>query len=457
MMATNISGEQQMLRRRWLVWVPAALSCWVVYFHRVGTGVVADNLMRDFAIERASDLGILASIYFYTYALAQVPAGILADYFGPRLTISIALLVSVVGALLFGWTDTLSGLYLGRFLASLGVSLIYVNIVKIHAEWFRAREFGTMSGLIVLVGNAGSLVAATPLAVVVEALGWRSSFYMIAVFSLLMALLCWLLIRNRPTDIGLPSIAAIEGREGCMHSPAVAKPSIGGSLKQVLGNRHTWTPFFASSLIYGVYMTVVGLWGVSYFMQVYGMSRFDASNHLLLMVAGNMLGGPLFGFFSDRFGFRRLPYVGATAFFLAIWLLLTFWNQAKPPEWALYPICLAIGLGVSGITLTVACVKEVNSSHITGMAAGVANSGAFVGAAFLQPLFGWILDQYWQGVVEQGVKIYPAIAYQQAFLLCAAVLAVGLVFVLNIKETYCRNVGDELQTTLSIAKVSRNG
>jgi sugar phosphate permease len=452
-MAADVSGGQQMLLRRWLVWVPAALSCWAVYFHRVGTGVVADNLMRDFAIERASDLGILASIYFYTYALAQVPAGILADYFGPRLTISIALIVSAAGALLFGWTDTLSGLYAGRFLASLGVSLIYVNIVKIHAEWFRAREFGTMSGLIVLVGNAGSLAAATPLAVVVESFGWRSSFYMIAVFSLLMALLCWLFIRNRPTDLGLPSIAAIEDQEGCISSPAAVRLSIGDSLKLVMGNRYTWTPFLASSLIYGVYMTVVGVWGVPYFMQVYGMSRIDASNHLLLMAAGNMLGGPLFGYLSDRIGFRRLPYTGATVFFLVIWLLLTFWNQAKPPEWALYPLCLAIGLGVSGITLTVACVKEVNSSHITGMAAGVANSGAFVGAAFLQPMFGWVLDQYWQGAVEHGVKIYPAAAYQQAFLLCAAALAVGLALAMNIRETYCRNIGDELQNELQIAKI----
>jgi MFS family permease len=154
---------------------------------------------------------------------------------------------------------------------------------------------------------------------------------------------------------------------------------------------------------------------------------------------------PLFGIISDRVGFRRLPYVGGTSFFLAIWLLLTFWNQAQPPEWALYPLCLAIGLGVSEITLTVACVKEVNSLHITGMAAGVANSGAFVGAAFLQPVFGWILDQHWQGAMEHGVKIYPASAYQQAFILCAVVLAIGLALALNIRETYCRNIGDELQ------------
>lgn len=179
-------------------------------------------------------------------------------------------------------------------------------------------------------------------------------------------------------------------------------------------------------------------------MQVYGMSRIDASNHLLLLAAGNMLGGPLLGFLSDRSGLRRLPYIGGTAFFLVVWLLLTFAHQAKLPAWTLYPLCLAIGLGVSGISLTVACIKEVNLPQLTGMAAGIANSGPFVGAVFLQPLFGWILDRHWQGTVAQGVKIYPAAAYQQALLLCAAALAVGLALTLNIRETHCRNISDEL-------------
>jgi len=200
-------------RWRWAVWTPAALSFLAAYFHRTVTGIVADSLMRDFAIARAAELGILASIYFYTYAVLQIPAGIMADFCGPRRTISVGLLVSAAGALLFGGTDNIAGLYLGRFLSSLGVSVIYVNIVKIHAEWFRMREFGTMSGLIVIGGNAGSLLAATPLAFVVEALGWRSAFYIIAAYSLLMAAVCWLMLRDRPSDIGLPSIAEVESRE----------------------------------------------------------------------------------------------------------------------------------------------------------------------------------------------------------------------------------------------------
>lgn len=432
---------RQLNKRRWLIWIPATIAFMAAYFHRTVVGVVADNLMRDFAIERASDLGVLAAIYFYTYAAMQVPAGILADFFGPRRTIALALAVSAAGAALFGWAETLSALYAGRFLASLGVGLIFVNIVKIQAEWFRSREFATVSGLIVFIGNAGALLAATPLAFIVEALGWRAAFYIIAAYSAGMAAVCWLMIRNSPADAGLPTIAAIERHEGSAAAPPPAeRQSVGASIKTVLSNRHTWTPFFVSVAVYGVYMAILGVWGVPYFMQVYGMSRVMASNLIMVIVAGNMIGGPLMGYLSDRVGFRSWPYTGITAFFLAVWLTLTVWNGARPPEWALYPICFGIGLGMSGITLTVPCVKEVNPPHTTGIAAGLANSGPFIGAALMQPAFGWVLDTHWQGAVEQGVKIYPLAAYQSAFWLCAAVLAAGLVLSLFIKETRCSTI-----------------
>lgn len=430
----------QLERRRWFIWTPVAVAFLAAYFHRTVTGVVADSLMRDFAIERATDLGILASIYFYTYAVLQIPAGILADFYGPRRTVSIAMLLAACGAAFFGWAETLWGLYVGRFLASFGVALIYVNLVKIHAEWFRLREFGTMSGLTVLVGNAGSILAATPLAFLVDSLGWRPCFYIIAAYSLTMAVVCWLLVRNSPTDAGLPTIAEIERQEGAgslNNVPRAGGYSITACMRTVMINPYTWSPFFVSVAVYGVYMAIIGVWGVPYFMQVYGMSRVAASNHVMVMAMGNMIGGPTIGILSDRLGLRRWPYTAATSFFLLVLLVLTVWNGAKPPEWALYPICLAIGLGMSGITLTVACVKEVNPSHTTGIAAGIANSGPFVGGALMQPAFGWVLDRYWQGVMENGVKIYPASAFQNAFGLCAAVVAAGLVLTFLIKETRC--------------------
>ena len=121
-------------KRKW-IWLCAALAFLAAYFHRTMTGVVADSLMRDFSIAQASELGLLSSIYFYTYAVLQVPSGMLADRYGPRLVISASVVIAAAGAAVIGFAESLSSLYLGRFLASVGVSVIYVNVVKLRPCW----------------------------------------------------------------------------------------------------------------------------------------------------------------------------------------------------------------------------------------------------------------------------------------------------------------------------------
>lgn len=450
---TKLSTEwqyrvKQLNKRRWVIWVPLALAFMTAYFHRTATGVMSDSLMREFSITTASELGILSSIYFYVYAAMQMPTGILVDIYGPRRTVSIAMVVATIGAVVFGSATEITGVYLGRILITLGVGVIYVCIVKIYAEWFRLREFCTMSGVIVIVANAGSLLSATPLAFAVDALGWRISYYVIAAYSLVMAVLCWLVVRDKPSDVGLPSMEEIEMQEGQRASALSAAPMrIGDSVIQVLKNTNTWWPFLVASSVYGVFMAFMGIWGVPYFMQIHGLTRVEASNFIMFMAVGNMVGGPIIGFASDRIGLRKKPFTIITAFFLCIWLVMTCWEGAKPPLWVLSIVSLGIGIGTSGTALVVACAKEVNAPQAAGVAAGVANSGPFVGAALMQPAFGWVLDRYWQGVIENGVRIYPVEAFQSAFWFCAAVLAFGLFCTLRIKETRCCNVWAESSRT----------
>lgn len=444
-MDEEITKQQitQLNRRRWIVWAPLAFAFLATYFHRTATGVVADSLMREFSITGAADISYLASVYFYIYAVMQVPAGILADTLGPRRTILLALVTATLGATVFSTAQNILMLYIGRIFSSIGVSLIYINIVKIHAEWFRTREFTTMTGLIVVAGSAGFLLAATPLAIMVDWFGWRIAFLAIAAYSMIAAIACWCLVKDRPADLGLPDISTVEAGEGVVKEPIAAKAinyDIINGLKTVLGNVATWWPFLASVAVYGVYMTFMGLWAVPYFMQVYGMTRVTASGYIMAMSIGTMIGAPLIGLLSDHFALRRLPNTMFSVVFFALWLALTFWNGGKPPVWALYPLCFGLGLGMSGVNLNVACGKEITPPSLTGMVAGLVNSGSFIGAALLQPLFGWILDHSWQGMMENGIRVYPLSAYQNAFWWCAVILGLGALFTCLIKETRGVNI-----------------
>jgi sugar phosphate permease len=93
-----------------------------------------------------------------------------------------------------------------------------------------------MTGATILLGNAGSLLAAAPLAWVLTYVSWRTVFVAVGVFSLLLAVLAWWLVRNHPGEAGLPSLRELDGKAA--HLPHSGHWYEG--LKIVLKNRATW-------------------------------------------------------------------------------------------------------------------------------------------------------------------------------------------------------------------------
>jgi len=200
---------RKLVRLAWLIWGTAMAAQFLNLFHRIAGATVADRLMADFNLS-ATAVGTLMALLFYVYGFMQFPSGALADSLGPRKTLSLGCLVASLGAIVFGLAPSLPVLFVGRFLVSLGVSVVFVGVLKITAEWFRSRDFGFITALTMVICQGGALIATTPLALLVTWAGWRASFQLIGLLSLGISLACWLIIRNRPHDLGLPSPSEFE-------------------------------------------------------------------------------------------------------------------------------------------------------------------------------------------------------------------------------------------------------
>jgi hypothetical protein len=82
----------------------------------------------------------------------------------------------------------------------------------------------------------------------------------------------------------------------------------------------------------------------------------------------------------------------------------------------------------------------VNPPALSGMATSVVNTGAFLGAAILQPLVGWAMDQSWDGRLVSGARVYSEQNYQMGLGIMFAFAVVGLLGALKIHETNCRYI-----------------
>ncbi|TAK28741.1 MAG: MFS transporter [Chloroflexota bacterium] len=438
------SQAARLFRVRWPIWGILATGLMLTTLQRVAPGAVADQVMADFGISGAV-FGGLASLYFYIYALMQMPSGILADRIGARRIVTAGSLVGAVGSLVFAFAPNLLTAYLGRFLVGLGLSIIFVNVVRVQTEWFRGREFGSMSGALTCMGQVGALLGTAPLAMLATGIGWRSSFALIGFLGAAIALLSWVLVRNRPGDMGLPSIREVEilerGEAIKQDHPAAPQPPILSALRMVLGHKHVWPPFLCGFGFYGSFVTFAGVWGVSYFMHTYGLQRTQAAIYTLVTTLGMVIGSFSVGLLSDKiFHRRKLPFILFGMLYGVTWMTLSLWNGGRPPVILILPICLLLGFFCGGQILMIPIVKETTPRQIVGTAVGLANMGAIVGGAFLQPLFGWALDLRWNGLVREGARIYPLPSYQLAFFIGAVFVAIGILGTLLAKETYCRDI-----------------
>ena len=428
------SGEQTspLLKRTrklaWLFFGIISLSYVMVYFHRVAPAVVSDLLMAEFKLSGAV-LGNLAAIYFYVYTLMQLPAGVLADGIGARKTIFAGMMISGIGSLIFAASSLLWMAVVGRILIGFGVSVIFVSMLKIVTEWFPQKHFGAMSGISLFIGNSGAILAATPLAWLVSVWGWRASFSLVGVAGMAAGLLALLMVRDRPSVLGLPS-----------PNPTV-DTAPGNSLRQVvlglgtvMKNPRSWPPFAVFFGIYGSLMAFQGVWGLPFLVQEYGMARFEASSNLLIIAVGLLFGCPAAGFISDKLGRRKLPLLASSALYALCWIIFLAWPGGKPSAGALPFLLFFMGFFASGFIIVWACAKEVNPAELSGCAMGLANMGGFLGAAFVQPMFGWALDLKWQGALEKGVRIYPLEAWRFAFCLALGILLITTLLGLFLKE-----------------------
>lgn len=418
---------------RWTIYGVLILSYMLVFFHRMAPAAVAAELMAAFGTSGAA-LGSLAATYYYIYTAMQLPSGVLADTLGPRVSVAIGSLVAGAGSILFGLAPDFGLATLGRFLVGLGVSVVFVGLMRSNAVWFSERHYGRISGLTLLLGNLGAISAAAPLAWALGWFSWREVFVGIGIASLAMALLTWLVVRNRPEDLGLPSARELEGL--APHPPRHHHWWRGQ--RAVLLNRAVWPGFWVNFGVTGNLFSFAGLWGMPLLQDVFGLGKTEASLYTTASLVAFALGSFSMGWLSDHLGLRKPVILGAALLSVAAWLMLALlpWG----PGWSGLMLYGLLGLVAGGFVVGYAAAKEVCPPASAGMGIALVNTGLFLGAAVLQPAFGWVLDLTWDGVLVDGLRRYAWADYRNGLWLSCACAVLALVAALRVRETHCRNL-----------------
>jgi sugar phosphate permease len=395
---------------RWIVFGAFAAVYFFVLFHRVSTSVVAPDLIVSFQTN-ATTLGLMSSMYFYAYALEQPLVGYLADRLGPRRVVGFWSLVATLGCILFGLAPSITWAAIGRGLIGFGVGGVYVPALKAFSQWFRQKEFTTMTGLLMAIGNTGAIVATTPLALSSKAFGWRMSFFLIAAITLSLALVVLLFTRDYDS--------ADSNDQNHDSRPAEKTAPSRRQIRFILTSIKFWVLFVIFFGIYGIFVTLQGLWATPYLMSVLHADRLQASQLNMVLPVGFIVGAPLFGWITDRLHTkRRQLFIGLLALIAFFWLILSLRAQTLSVK-ELVALFFAMGALTGGwLSVLWALVRESTSAETMGFISGVMNPAPFFGIAVFQILTGAVLDR-----VGRINDVYPPEAFQMAFWVCTLTAA----------------------------------
>jgi sugar phosphate permease len=401
-------------RRRWVGWVVLAVGFALFSFHRVSTSVIADDLMRTFDAT-GTELGVLHASLFYIYALLQVPAGVLTDRFGTRRVATVGTLLMGVGVIAFAASDEYALAFASRATIGLGGSVIYISTLRYCANWYRPDEFATMTGLTSAMAGIGGILATTPLAVSIAAVGWRATLAGIGVVGLSAGAVIYAGVRDTPTDAALPPVEGVSPPSETSFRAAV------GHAGRVLADPMTWVLGVVFLAFVGTTFTVLGLWGVPFLVDRYDLSVRQASTYVLLGNLGFLFGPPAIGRLSDRLGVRAPIVAAAGVLFAAGYGLLAL--VGRPPLLVTGAVLFAVTFVGGAGFVTFALVKDRHPAEASGSATGTVNSLGFVGVAALPVVMGWLLDAFWTGETVDGARVYTALGYRAAF---AVAVVMGL-------------------------------
>ncbi|WP_235782828.1 MFS transporter [Bradyrhizobium murdochi] len=370
------------------VFLPFVAAYYLSFLFRTINATIAAPLTYEFGLG-ADDLGLLTSIYFLTFAAAQIPIGILVDRYGPRKVQSVVLMAAAAGAALFAVSDNFWLLLLGRALIGFGASAALTAGLKAVVLWFPAEQVPLLNGLMIMLGSFGAVTATLPAEHLLGSIGWRGLFELLAIASVGCALAIFLLV---PT--GTWSFAA-------------KGTTIG--LRMIYSDPRFWRLAPLSATCIGTAWALQGLWAAQWFADVEGLDRSELLRNLFFMAIASSAGALVLGVAAQklrRHGIGPRPLLGLVAvlFFIAQLAVILRVPLSSSVPWMIVAACGA------ATVLSYAILADFFPKELAGRATAALNV-FHIGCAFLiQYLVGFLI-QYW--TPQQGH--YPEVSYQIAF------------------------------------------
>jgi len=390
---------------RWKIFGITWLAYVGFYFTRASFSVAKIGLSKDPDILMSPEqMGLIDGLYLTAYALGMFIWGILGDKKGTRLVMLIGLFSSITAGFAMGVSSLVLAFGVFSFIQGLSQSTGWAPLSKNISNWFSLRERGVVMGWWATNYTIGGLISAPIAGFAADYFNdWRFAFFIPAVLLLIVAILFIIVQKNRPQDVGLPSIEAYHREPKPVLAEGEERPPEGSWQATLIVMKNPMVLLL--SLIYFFLKPTryaILFWGPLYINETLHTNMGESA----LISVSFFLAGPISvlaaGYVSDKlFQSRRIPYCVMAMIPLAV--ILFFFNDlaAFHNKLAIAGLLFMIGLLLFGPDSLISgtAAMDFGTSEGASTAAGIINGAGSVGAIVGGTLPGFFKESWgWGGV-----------------------------------------------------------
>ena len=355
-------------RYRWIVLLIAWLSFLISFIDRLTWANVAVSAGASLGLSVA-ELGVFVTAFYAGYVICNGFGGIASDRVGGRLTLAVSMLTLGVCTFLFGFTKSIFMGIVLQALMGLAAGADYASCVKLIVNWFDRGTRGRAMGILLIASSLGVTVTNAIVPTLAGSLGWQGVYHVLGVITLVVGILAFVLLRDRP-----PGQQAV----------ATATPPIGPLLRD------------RNVILLGLtgFAAFWGTWGFTFWANAlmvrgHGLSAVEAGFVMTLVGIAAILGKPIIGFLSDWWGRPKWLTIGILMLFTV--MLLVFGTLTEKTAFQLAAPLLGIGVFVYSPLLAV-MVAEAAGAALAGSATGLTAGFWQLGSVIVPLVVGFVFQ-----------------------------------------------------------------
>lgn len=400
--------NQKATKIRWMFALMFFLIGVIAYMDRANISYIAQPMMEDLNMNK-TQFGMLASMFAAGYALMQVPAGIMAEKFGPKKMLTFALVWWSAFTILTGVVRNHGLLYAMRFLFGVGEGPMYPSNAVFNTYWFAKSEKGRASSALLAGSYFGPVIAPFVTIAIYQAFGWEAVFFIFGAIGVVIAALWLVIAKDLPEHHKMVNEAE---KAYIMANRDVVQTDKKSAPWGLFFKRFSFFAIAGQYFVVQFVITLFLIWLPTYLQEEYHVvlkdMKFLAAAPWLIMFILIMAGGSISDAIISK-GYSRFKARALIAIFGFIVFAVSLFLSVQTNDMTMNLIYLSLCLGGVGLSMGMSWASATDlGRNFSGTVSGWMNLWGNIGA-FISPMLGGYLVQHYGWDTTFYLMIIPAV------------------------------------------------